>query len=163
MFVTNQVLKKVRNENQIFVTATNYFKESFSARNEFKYPKASIPNQNISEITGGQIVDSIAVSGYLLLANAILESEKVVGITYPEYLEALFDHRLNFTTLNVKFKKPVQQLDTFSIETKLIPLSKFSYNKKIANGVLYFSNKGTGTQSGIKVFSFLSKATLRPK
>jgi hypothetical protein len=161
MIDTHEILKKVRNENQIFLTSSNYFKDRFFLRTEFKYPKALIPNNEITEITGGQIIDSIAVSGYLLLANAIFGRDKISGINYSKYLEALFEHRLNYTTLDVRFKQPIKQSLTFSIEIQLIPLNKSSYNKKVANGIHYFSTNGTGFQEGQKVFSFKNKAALR--
>lgn len=85
----------------------------------FNYPRdKKFPSSGLTEMTGGQINDAIACSGYVLIGfvlDKILEDQKAL----KEYTIAINAHRVNFVHFDIEYLHSCRLLQELTVGIRL--------------------------------------------
>lgn len=109
--LAREVIGQARKDPRVGLESVGYDGDALSAMGRFVYPRApQSPNIELTEITGGQLLDSAAQMGYVLTGLGLNDGaagryEHVVSVGYSEYLNRIYHHLVNFSRMDLTFSQ----------------------------------------------------------
>ena len=115
--VALELLLEVRPPEGIHLRDLDFSLDTLSAVGTFNVSRsAQFPNPELEEVTGGQLVDSIAQIAYSTAGLLALHGVDIFGIDYETYRYLMHQHRVNYVDMTTRFLRPCRIDRDFFIE-----------------------------------------------
>jgi|GEM_PF-4814837 len=120
-----EILEQVRWPQDIHLMSVEYSFEDRRVICAFKYPRANnFPNPKLLEVTGGQLMDALAQTGYVLVGLLENDGLKTGNVDYEGFLKIIHEHRSNFVSFEkLNFLHPTDNRLPFYVDAGTIPFS----------------------------------------
>ncbi|NEO84746.1 MAG: hypothetical protein F6J87_10900 [Spirulina sp. SIO3F2] len=125
-----KILHQVRQPEKILVKSAQYNQVSRSLTSQILCPQNTLfPNNQLTEVTGSQILDTVSQVGYIFIGNLIIQDLSFGFLQFEDYLLKLNSHKVNLVDLQISFLRPILHQHTFQVEFKLSknPVQKKSH------------------------------------
>jgi len=118
--IAHEILAQVRQPEAIFLQDIEFAADRASGLGQFLCHRSSqFSNPGVSELTGGQLIDSATQMAYCLTGLMIHGGVDLLGLDFARFKEEIYAHRIHAVRTDIAFRHPCRVGRVFSIGAKL--------------------------------------------
>ena len=133
LHIAREILEQVRHPEAIFLQDIQFAADRASGLGQFLCHRSSqFPNPGVSELTGGQLIDSASQMAYCVTGLMIHSGVDLLGLDFRHFKDEIHAHRIHAVRTDIAFRHPCRVGRLFSIRAKL---------RRFRNGELTISKR----------------------